>query len=467
MARDPLLLNTFADVVRRDKSYWKATDVVTVLRSLGSKSSNRDRGVVALCNYIEGKRNKGKNDEEIRKKIDTLQSMVPTDLKEVFWDASRQTGLALKTDRSLPSAPTPRPQPRPPFGTSSTLNSACCSSKPYLPRRSMTTDIYSTPQSDDSDLEPLSTTSTASFSPTSTISSLPSAEDSSSLSSRASSSSSFFSSPCSSSSWASSPYTPESPHTPCTNEDVSLGLTSYIGRAPSMLSPLEIGGWGRQWEKTYFDRSTPLTSKAQLTPEELSLKRFPIPPDYLPVTSYTDSLKDLPISEEDIRNRIFRTEDQTLCPKSPVFDEGNILPTKSTLKSLDDSWLSFSDDKLSSISGAGLSYSLIPHPDEDADVFEENRQHDEIIRARMAPGMDDGEETITGIESSRWSAIFPRRNESKNANVEEHQRGPTEASLIRDAYLRMILPQPSTNCKMSSIPGPEQGDSHTILMAYA
>ncbi|WWC59533.1 uncharacterized protein I303_102089 [Kwoniella dejecticola CBS 10117] len=153
-----------------------------------------------------------------------------------------------------------------------------------------------------------------------------------------------------------------------------------------------------------------------------------------------------------------------------MIGEENPSPTKSHSRTLDQSWLSISDDASSGIPSAGLSERFISDEYEDEGENQWGR-HDERymygLGAKGALNADDGERTITGIESSRWSAILSERDES--FEPEADQRGPTEASLIRDAYLRMVLPQPPspTHIVVPRLPGPEQGDSHTILMAYA
>ncbi|WWC59532.1 uncharacterized protein I303_102088 [Kwoniella dejecticola CBS 10117] len=235
MARDRLSIDTFTAGIERETVYSKATNVAAILRSLGTSTSDREQGVAALCSYIEGKRSKGKNDEEIRKKIGTLQNMVPADLGHVFVKASLRSGLARKTTaarNSIGTAPSPTPSSHHPHrarisladpSNSTTIThgvTASASSAPSNPNQPTINDVFSTPQTDDSDLEPPSPTFTfsfsPSFSPTSSISSPMSTEDlpaETSTSSSASASTSFssFSSPpplSSSTSTYASPYTP-------------------------------------------------------------------------------------------------------------------------------------------------------------------------------------------------------------------------------------------------------------------
>ncbi|WVW78363.1 hypothetical protein I302_100317 [Kwoniella bestiolae CBS 10118] len=449
--RDSLSIDTFASVIQRDTVYSRASNVAIILRSLGPSASDREQGISALCGYIEGKKARGKNDEEVRKKLGVLEGMVPADLGDVFEKASLRSGLARKTTHPHP------PIPLCPIHRSRLSLASLSSGTSSSPTPSPTPPIHETTRPDTS---PITYTSpspsfTFSFSPVSSSNSTSSSSLNFEYDSSASSSftpSSFSSPPPLTSStppYTSLPLTPGSPsqsvHPHRSARESTPESFIAFGRAPTLLSPLAIGGWGRSWERPLLNNRSGTGSSSTLVFDGISLESFPTPPDHIPSPSS-------PFSEDSSQDKAVGSLDLKVC-----IETGNagLSPTKSTSRTMDQSWLSLSisDDSSSS----GLPSASLPSISE---AFE----WDEMVRDQLGVGMGlemGDERTVTGIESSRWSAVVSGADEtsSNDRSGLRDGHGPTEASLLRDAYLSMI--------HTINVPGPEQGDSHTILMAYA
>ncbi|WVQ69327.1 uncharacterized protein L199_007544 [Kwoniella botswanensis] len=492
MDRDRLSIDTFTSVIERDTVYSRASNVASILRSLGPSTSDREQGINALCNYIEGKKGKGKNEEEIRKKLGVLESMVSADFGEIFVKASLRSGLARKTTHP-PLSPMPvRPVHRSRLSLAS-LSSIRSSSQSPPPSVTPIKPAEENPRPDNSPITYTSPSFTFSFSPVSSSSAFATNPGSNSYSnfeyhsSTSSSTPSSFSSPppltSSSPSYtsSSSPYTsiPFTPYSPFARADTltssSTSSASSLGRAPTLLSPLAIGGWGRSWERPLLrsNDNDGRPSRSRLVLDGISLENFPNPPDHIPS----------PSGASDDNDEVSLTRDQKHIFTKGIFESNNLSrsfqiqvddpvqdlsPTKSTSHTLDQSWLSLSISDVDDNSSAGLPSGGLPSSTQTSTGSgsgSEAFEWDRIIQNQltMNMGMDD-ERTVTGIESSRWSAVISNVDEITSPNDRaELDKGPTEASLLRDAYLSMIHTPPS----MINIPGPEQGDSHTILMAYA
>ncbi|WRT64711.1 uncharacterized protein IL334_001645 [Kwoniella shivajii] len=466
--RDRLSIDTFTIGLDRDALFSRKNDVANLLKHLGPAVEDREEGISSICDYIEGKRSKGKNDEEIRRKLGILEAMVPAGLGDVFVNASLRSGLALKITQ-CPPFPI-RPVHRARISLSSMMTSSSSSSRhslvPVPVLSSAILESHPCSALSDSSEEPSAANS---LSPTSNYPS--SSSPSSSCFCRNSPDHGISPLP---------PLTsdPDSPSTPLTYPS-----TSSLGRAPTLLSPLALGGWGRQWERSFLFRTKP-----QSDGNRINLERFPIPPEHTPSPSIpspdrnsdVNSSCSIPPSSSAswIENKerpkrsvyvhaltkgkqvpLLGIDVNISQPRSSYFIAGDISPidpdpgygvspTKSgmTERTLDQSWLSISDDSMNLPSSSFASVS------DDS----ENRWEWEDPRA-----LDDEQKTVTGVESSRWSAIW-----SDMSSTEMPDQGishlPTEASMIRDAYLNMIQPS-----KLSNMPGPEQGDSQTLLMAYA
>ncbi|KAK6903665.1 hypothetical protein I203_107170 [Kwoniella mangroviensis CBS 8507] len=455
MDRDRLSIDTFTSVIERDTVYSRASTVAAILRSLGSSTSEREQGINALCGYIEGKKGKGKNEEEIRKKLNVLESMVSADLGEIFVKASLRSGLARKTTHPPP---------------------------PFIPP------AEESPRPDNSPITYTSPSFTFSFSPVSSSSSFATESGSISISnfgynpSTSSITPSSSSSPppltSSSSPHTSIPFTPYSPFARAhTLTSSSTSSASSLGRAPTLLSPLAIGGWGRSWERPLLrsnDDDRKSSSRQKMVFDGISLKNFPNPPDHIPSPSSPgpdEAGKIDTRSEKHIFTREFLDSNRISRFFHVDIDDTthDLSPTKSTSHTLDQSWLSLSISDVDDKSSVGLPSAGLPDSTPTSTSSETGSgafEWDRIIQSQSAMGVGmglDDERTVTGIESSRWSAVISNVEEiASSQDRSELDKGPTEASLLRDAYLSMINTPP-----LIKIPGPEQGDSHTILMAYA
>ncbi|WWD07601.1 hypothetical protein V865_005702 [Kwoniella europaea PYCC6329] len=483
MDRDRLSIDTFTSVIERDTVYSRASNVASILRSLGPSTSEREQGINALCNYIEGKKGKGKNEEEIRKKMNVLESMVPADLGEIFVKASLRSGLAHKTTHPPPPPIPVRPVHRSRLSLAS-LSSIRSSSQLPPPPIPPIKPAEESPRPDNSPITYTSPSFTFSFSPGSSSSSFAKGSNSNSVfeydcSSSSSTPSSFSSPPPLTSPF--SPYTsvPFTPYSPfIRGHALTTSSTSSLGRAPTLLSPLAIGGWGRSWERpspssNNNDNDDRSSSRQTMVFDGISLENFPNPPDHIPSSSN-------PCPEEEgkmdthFEKHIFTREFLDTNRQSRFFHVDiddtthDLSPTKSTSHKLDQSWLSLSISDADDNSSEGLPSAGLPSSTQTSagsGSGSEAFEWDRIIQSQltMNMGMDD-ERTVTGIESSRWSAVISNVDEiTSSQDRSELLKGPTEASLLRDAYLSMLHTPPP----MVNLPGPEQGDSHTILMAYA
>ncbi|WVQ98118.1 hypothetical protein IAU59_005240 [Kwoniella sp. CBS 9459] len=346
--RDSLHINTFTSALDRDALFSRATSVAAILRSLGPSKDSREQGVEAVCAYVEGKKSKGKKDDEVRKKLALLERMVPTDLGDVFVKASIRSGLARRTTHSPP--PLSHPQTRLPLPaphrlqaqsrlsiTTITSSSYSNSSSSSLSSTS-TSFLYSAPSRshNQDEMEPAlpetPITQFTSFSDRSGHDESMSAPFDWSLS--LSDSIGSGSSPASSSQIPMPSYdavrrpelVPRAQTYPVAHSDTDssfsapepepyftdtlveysssisaastdsddLGPPRSLGRAPTLLSPLAIGGWGRQWEKPLLDRErsrVPVLSAAVAKGDSskrmdaidgISLESFPTPPERSP-----------------------------------------------------------------------------------------------------------------------------------------------------------------------------------------
>ncbi|WVF69739.1 hypothetical protein IAT40_004518 [Kwoniella sp. CBS 6097] len=665
--RDSLYINTFTSTLDRDALFSKAANVATILRSLGPSKDSREQGVEALCAYVEGKRSKGKKDDEVRKKLALLEGMVPTDLGDVFVKATIRSGLARRTTHSLPPlSQSQNPLPGPQTQTRSRLSIATITSTSILDPTSTTyTDLspdpltsisflYSAPDigADSNDeMEPalpetpitqfISFTDSSradrtasapfdwSLSPSDTIStdsSAASVEDPPTWNVRSHGGSSARSStyPSAATIDTGSSFSAPEPDPYFTQTLVeyssSISATSTdpdsdvmippaaLGRAPTLLSPLAIGGWGRQWERPLLKReptlmpTTPATSASSLATcgdsttkamdaiDGISLASFPAPPDRSPEALTPPETKtpwawgnNSPESNQDLQSPWSQIQtppgphmDTTGPPGSsaPIRVWGNasrseeadvgiggvrVVGEESSSpagKTIDSSWLSIADSdevplamlaqakgnpkeavlsrpkddvSIHTIPNSGsrlneLEPVLVPIPITSEDdvplsvLMQQREQEDNVPLAMLINGMNprtpprhdlwngemrwsrsdgqdweweyagasDDERTITGVESSRWSAVWSDMSLNEaSSQVEPTHDGPTEASRIRDAYLSMIQPRFKTSSALLSFDhrpheqkqeqeqehgpllGPEQGDSHVILMAYA
>ncbi|WWD00658.1 hypothetical protein V866_007593 [Kwoniella sp. B9012] len=483
MDRDRLSIDTFTSVIERDTVYSRASTVASILRSLGPSTSDREQGINALCHYIEGKTGKGKNEEEIRKKLGVLESMVPADFGEIFVKASLRSGLARKTTLPPPPPIPVRPVHHSRLSLTSLSSIGSSSQHPPTPVPPIKPAEENT-RADNSPITYTSPSFTFSFSPVSSSSSFAKETGSSSNSileydsSSSSIPSSFSSPPPLTSSF--SPYTsvPSTPYSPFVRGDaLTTSSTSSLGRAPTLLSPLAIGGWGRSWERPLLrsNDNDGRRSRSKLVFDGISLENFPSPPEHIPSPSGASNDNDEINTTRDQKHiftkGVFESNDLSRSFKGQVDDPvQDLSPTKSTSHTLDQSWLSLSISDVDDNSSEGLPSAGLPNftpTSAGSGSGSEAFEWDRIIRVQLAIGKGmglDDERTVTGIESSRWSAVISNVDEITSPNDgAELDKGPTEASLLRDAYLSIIHTPPS----MINIPGPEQGDSHTILMAYA
>ncbi|OCF58745.1 hypothetical protein L486_03235 [Kwoniella mangroviensis CBS 10435] len=487
MDRDRLSIDTFTSVIERDTVYSRASNVATILRSLGSSTSEREQGINALCGYIEGKKGKGKNEEEIRKKLNVLESMVSADLGEIFVKASLRSGLARKSTHPPPPFIPVRPTHRSRLSLAS-LSSIRSSSQSPLPPVPPIKPAEESPRPENSPITYTSPSFTFSFSPVSSSSSFATESGSISISNfgynpstssiTPSSSSSAPPLTSSSSPHTSIPFTPYSPFARAhTLTSSSTSSASSLGRAPTLLSPLAIGGWGRSWERPLLrsnDDDRRSSSRQKMVFDGISLKNFPNPPDHIPSPSSPgpdEAGKIDTRSEKHIFTREFLDSNRISRFFHVDIDDTthDLSPTKSTSHTLDQSWLSLSISDVDDKSSVGLPSAGLPDSTPTSTSSETGSgafEWDRIIQSQSAMGVGmglDDERTVTGIESSRWSAVISNVEQiASSQDRSELDKGPTEASLLRDAYLSMINTPP-----LIKIPGPEQGDSHTILMAYA
>ncbi|WVO16623.1 hypothetical protein L204_104302 [Cryptococcus depauperatus] len=75
------------------------------------------------------------------------------------------------------------------------------------------------------------------------------------------------------------------------------------------------------------------------------------------------------------------------------------------------------------------------------------------------------ERTVTGPKSSRWSATF---SDIDSEEQQQDKTGPTEASRIRDAYLKSVSPRTSPPSSPQNVPHPDpyRRNSETLSMKF-
>ncbi|WVQ83295.1 hypothetical protein IAT38_005434 [Cryptococcus sp. DSM 104549] len=434
--RNVLAANLWTGGLDRETIYSRASSVASVLRSLGRSGRDKAAGVEAICAYVEGKRAKGKSESDIVGKVNALQGMVPRDLGEMFAKARIQSGLArnfptLNQHRPPPSSqlPHPRRARAPSFSSISSISSAASS---LSASASASAPLSASPAS----LPPAALPET----PPTSLSTLPNLSFSDLDSSSTCSS---FSAPAPS---AAGPYpSPYYAHVQtdaeeCPPTPTSLAPSLSSARPPTVCSPLALGGWGREWEKPFLARASPpasLNLKVGVVEVEggaeedmidgVSLAEFPSPP--CRVDTDADGAD---IGFAGVEARI---------KSSPVKSRHTGRHT------MDDSWLSFSESSSSGV--------LSPHAQSG-------------VEGDVGDWEDDGM-TVTGLASSRWSAVW---SEASFGDVppEPAREGPTEAALIRDAYLKSMIPvqlavMPLSPLQMSPTYDP-RNDTDTLSMRF-
>ncbi|OCF45825.1 hypothetical protein I317_00313 [Kwoniella heveanensis CBS 569] len=342
--RDSLHIDTFTSTLDRDALFSRATSVAAVLRTIGPSKDGREQGVEALCAYVEGKRSKGKKDEEVREKLALLEGMVPTDLGDVFVkeppppplrsQARSRLSVATITSASTSTTnPTTTSLTSPVSSTSASFLYSAPRGDSYDNNEEMEPALPETPitqissYSISSRMDDTSMAESAPFdwslSPTDSDSlrwypiSEPDSISSQYPVSRKVSLSRSYAQSATHSDTESSFSAPEpAPYFTQTLVEYSSSISAAstdtdsdsmlppaaLGRAPTLLSPLALGGWGRQWERPLLNRERTLmaTSSASASPSALasntrgdaiktmeaidgiSLDSFPTPPERSP-----------------------------------------------------------------------------------------------------------------------------------------------------------------------------------------
>ncbi|WVQ75928.1 hypothetical protein IAR50_005563 [Cryptococcus sp. DSM 104548] len=199
----------------------------------------------------------------------------------------------------------------------------------------------------------------------------------------------------------------------CSHKESRSSLSSSLGsiipntrdRPPTLMDPLAIGGWGREWERGFSHKKFNESVESSSTGEDDSRSTMssessmpsPAPSSLLERRmSESLSLASPAYSPTSLPHPFGQRRMRLRDPPTPY--ERN----KKFSKRMNESWLDFSED------------------------------------AEDARAWDDDEVTVKG-GSSRWSAVFSEVDLDSNAISSETESRPTEASQIRDAYLASIL----------------------------
>ncbi|WWC86834.1 uncharacterized protein L201_001713 [Kwoniella dendrophila CBS 6074] len=456
--------------VKKDLAYSRSSDVVNFLASLRNTHQGRQRGISILCDYIESKRKRGKSDNEIRRKMVMMQNMISADLEDIFLKAMSKTELSRKAIRSSPSAPiefsrrarqslanlsinsltsiatlntSPQDQavpvsPAPPVPFSQEKSQSALVSDKSIQNLRITTLIN----------EPWPETTSPAFefslSPESASSNTEVSEVFSSPSPLCDPQESISSSKLTIPS-SKSLLSPLSFSNSFVENDKR---SSSLRRVPTLLSPLAIGGWGRQWEKPLLEDklltptqvSTPVSAFSQISFDVIT--SFPHPPSHIPHTG------DLP----GISGGNDYHDDNTQISASSI--EVKVIEQKQNKSEVNESWFSISEDLSSGLPSARLQSSSWTMDDYINDASEINKDDEEdwkwnwnnLLRAQI--GLDEFEDdeddrtVMADKAANRWSVDFSDYgNEIDIPTNYKHPftlNAPSEAALIRDTYLRMV-----------------------------
>ncbi|KAK8847457.1 hypothetical protein IAR55_005315 [Kwoniella newhampshirensis] len=386
--RDGLSVDLWTLSVDREILYSRASSVASILNTLGPSKGERVEGIDVICAYVQGKRAKGKSEEEIERKFRMLQGMVHEELSDMFVKDLRsitrhQCGLSsvLPPKGSIP----PSSPLTPIVSSESTLETARTVSPNDLSFHSRD----STAPPSNLSISPFSTSTKASpfdldnCSTSRSFSGPDSPVPTSCLTSRtiSSSTNSSFSSP------ALALATRPAALFQQVRAPQSMSPASYASSLDSvstLLSPLAIGGWGRGWERSFF------------TPHPRAEVNVDIGQDRSSIDS-SSSCTHQPRWQRDA------TEWPRCCLRKGKARR-HVLARHCRCRRRR-KWNKFG-------------------------VRSDHSQSD------LWEWQEDDEETITGVEST-WSATW---SESSFGDVppSSYRQGPTEASPIRDEYLRNI-----------------------------